>query len=72
MKTSIRSAEEAREAMNAAGISVSAWAKAHGFKPSTVAAVLRGDRPARIGESHKVAVTLRLKAGVTDINPQDV
>ena len=59
----LRTPEEARAALEFSGVSVSAWAKAHQFKPSTVAAVLRGDRRARIGQSHKIAVALRIKEG---------
>ena len=68
----LRTAEQARTALDFAGVSVSCWAKANGFKPSTVAAVLRGDLSARIGESHKVAVTLRLKPGVIVEDPSEV
>lgn len=68
----IRTAEEARAALATAGISVSSWARANGFKPSTAAAVIRGDRNARIGQSHKIAVALRIKTGVVDGDPLDV
>jgi gp16 family phage-associated protein len=67
-----RTVEEARQALSAAGVSVAAWAKANGFKPSTVAAVLRGERQARIGQSHKIAVTLRIKSGVVADDPRRV
>lgn len=68
----IRTAEQARKALDFAGVSVSSWAKANGFKPSTVTAVLRGNLTARIGESHKVAVALRLKPGVIVRDPSEV
>jgi gp16 family phage-associated protein len=68
----LRTVEEARQALSSAGVSLSAWARAHGFKPSTVAAVLRGERQARIGQGHKVAVALRIKHGVIADDPKDV
>lgn len=68
----LRTPAEARAALDFAGVSVAAWAKAHQFKPSTVAAVLRGDRRARIGESHKIAVALRIKAGEADADAASV
>lgn len=68
----IRTTEEARKALDFAGISISSWAKSNGFKPATVAAVLRGNLAARIGESHKVAIALRLKHGVIVNDPSEV
>lgn len=65
----VRTVAEARCALSTAGVSVSAWAKAHGFRPSTVAAVLRGERQVRIGQGHKIAVKLRIKQGVVTDDP---
>lgn len=72
LSKNLRTADQARKALDFAGVSVSSWAKSKGFKPSTVAAVLRGDLAARIGESHKVAVALRLKDGVIVDDPSEV
>ena len=67
-----RTAEEARDAFEKAGVSISAWAKAYGFRPSTVAAVLRGKRNARIGKSHQIALALGIKTGVAVSDPREV
>lgn len=72
LRSNTRSLEEAREALARAGVSVSAWARANGFKPSTVAAVLRGERDTRLGRSHAVAVALRVKDGVVVVDPREV
>lgn len=49
------------------GVTVKAWADAHGFSKYTVTDVLRGHRKGLRGEAHRVAVALGLKKGkVTD------
>lgn len=58
-----KTAEQARDALEYRGISITQWAKQHGFSRSLVSAVLHGDRPCRIGASHKVAVLLGMKDG---------
>jgi gp16 family phage-associated protein len=68
----IRTAEEVRSAFDFAGVSISAWAKEYGFRPSTVNAVLRGDRRARIGKSHQIAVALGIKNGSVVTDPRMV
>lgn len=45
------------------GISINSWARKHEVNSSTVRAVLKEKRAARIGESHKIAVLLGIKAG---------
>jgi len=45
------------------GKSISSWAKENGFVKGTVFSILNGNRPCRIGESHKIAVMLGLKEG---------
>jgi gp16 family phage-associated protein len=44
------------------GLSINAWAKARGYKPRTVYAVLQGQLECRHGISHQIAVDLGLKA----------
>lgn len=69
-KRNLFTPDEARAALANAGISIAAWAKANGFSRSTVAAVLRGDRIPRIGQSHRIAVALRMKNGVIVDDPK--
>ncbi|EGA3604858.1 DNA-binding protein [Salmonella enterica] len=59
----IKSPKEVKERLDQKGISVSAWAKSHGFSKTLVYSVLRGDRSCRIGSSHKIAVLLGMKEG---------
>ena len=63
MRKSIRTREEAKEDLIRKGISISAWAKEHGFNRTLVHSVLDGARPCRFGQSHKVAVLLGIKEG---------
>jgi len=60
---------QVRDEFRAAGISVSEWARAHGFNRMTVVDVLRGARKGNRGEAHKVALALGLKIGrLVDVN----
>lgn len=52
-----------REEFKRAGISLTEWAKAQGFKRMTVVDVLRGHRRGDRGEAHLVAIALGLKDG---------
>jgi gp16 family phage-associated protein len=58
----MHSVDELREAFYDAGISVSDWARDHGFRPENVYAVLAGRAKGRRGESHRIAQALGLKA----------
>ena len=53
----------ARAEMQAAGITITEWAKANGFERATVVDVLLGRRAGHHGEAHRVAVALGLKSG---------
>lgn len=59
---SIRSLEETKQWFFDHGVSVSDWAKAHGFRPNEVYALLNGKTRGARGSSHRVAVALGLKA----------
>lgn len=59
----IRTPEEVRADFQRKGLSISAWAKEHGFGRATVHAVLSGRLAGRIGQSHRVAVLLGIKDG---------
>lgn len=45
------------------GLSVSGWAKRHGFSQALVYQILSGKRRPVRGESHRIAVALGLKQG---------
>ncbi len=55
--------EEAKKELVKQGISVTAWARNHGFSVGQVRDVLRKDLPCNFGASHKIAVLLGIKAG---------
>lgn len=61
----MRTSKEIRREFRRLGISVSKWAKTHGFSPVLVYQVMSGSRKALRGESHRIAVTLGLKEGDT-------
>ena len=58
----LRTADQVRLELQAKGVSISEWALANGFASNLVYEVLRG-RPAKRGQSHKIAVALGLKHG---------
>lgn len=62
----LKSREEAKKDLVRRGISVTAWAKKHGFTTNQVRDVLRKERPCNFGVSHKIAVLLGIKDGVID------
>jgi gp16 family phage-associated protein len=53
--------DEARLEFSLGGISIADWARAHGISLPLVYAVLKGRNQATRGESHRIAVALRLK-----------
>lgn len=53
---------DVRQAFSEAGLVVSDWADAHGFRRESVYAVLSGRSKGRRGEAHRIAVALGLKA----------
>lgn len=59
----LRTPEEARQDLARQGISISAWAQAHGFSANLVFEVLAGRKLGVRGQSHEIAVRLGLKAG---------
>ena len=58
--------QEARSLISRQGISAKEWAIKHGLTPSTVYAVLNGQKKCLRGESHRAAVLLGMKAGETE------
>lgn len=68
MSKTTKSAEQVQREFREAGVSVSEWARTHGFDRMTVVDVLRGHRLGNYGEAHRVAVALGMKAGrVVDV-----
>lgn len=59
----LKTREQVIDELDRKGMSVAAWSRQHGLNSSTVLAVLKGNRKARIGESHKAAVLLGIKKG---------
>lgn len=55
--------ERVRSEFEANGLSVSGWAKRHGFSQALVYQILSGKRKPVRGESHRIAVALGLKQG---------
>lgn len=63
-----KTASQIRAEFRAAGISLSEWARTHGFNRMTVVDLLRGTRQGLRGEAHRAAIALGLKAGhVVDV-----
>lgn len=59
----IRTLQEAKEDLENKGLSISRWAAKNGVSSNLATAVLRGERKCLRGESHKIAVLLRIKQG---------
>ena len=55
--------QEAREQLGRLGITTKEWAEQHRFNPSTVYAVLNGQKKCLRGEAHRAAVLLGIKEG---------
>lgn len=60
--TTTRTPAEAREWLDRHGVTITAWARSHGFKPSVVAALLAGRTRGQWGEAHKAAIQLGLRS----------
>lgn len=56
-----------RELFRASGVTLSAWAKANGFKPHEVYAVTCGQVKGTYGRSHEIALKLGMKLPVEKI-----
>jgi len=67
--------ESVRQGFFFEGVSVAQWARARGFEPRQVYAVLSGRSKGRFGKSHQIAVELGLKPLPCDVTrrvqPQD-
>lgn len=67
----LRTADEARAWLERHGVSVSEWARLHGFPPTVVFSVLSGRTRGRRGQAHRVAVALQIKeaASLREVSP---
>ncbi len=72
--TQLRNQTEIQEEFALRGISITSWAKLHGFSAQLVYAVIKGRNRGIRGQSHEIAVRLGLKHGlignVSDIDVQ--
>jgi gp16 family phage-associated protein len=59
----VRSVGEVRHEFEIRGLSVAAWARAHGYSSALVYQVLSGKKRCLRGQSHEIAVRLGLKLG---------
>ena len=59
----MRTPDQVRSEFKRKGISVTSWAMANGFPPSSVFEVLGGRNQGLRGRAHKIAVKLGLKDG---------
>lgn len=66
---SLRTPAEAREALNATGISITQWSIANKFSPNLVFEVLGGRKKCIRGQAHEIAVKLGIKDGVIVTDP---
>ena len=60
--SSLRTPAEVRAWLARHGVTITEWAKAHGFKPAVVASLLAGRTQGNWGEAYGAAVALGLKA----------
>ena len=70
--TQLRKGAEVREEFVRRGLSISSWARLHGYSAQLVYGVLTGRNRGLRGQSHEIAVRLGLKHGLightTDID----
>lgn len=57
----LRTPTEARAWLSRHGVTISEWARVHGFKPSVVASLLAGRSHGNWGEAHDAAIALGLR-----------
>lgn len=70
--TPLRNREQVRAEFERRGLSISSWARRHGYSAQLVYGVLTGKNRGLRGQSHEICVRLGLKKGVigseTDID----
>lgn len=60
--STLRTPTEARAWLARHGVTITEWARVHGFKPAVVAALLAGRSQGNWGEAHTAAIALGLRA----------
>jgi gp16 family phage-associated protein len=65
----LRSPQQVLHWFHANGVAVSHWAEAHGFSPALARAIVSGKRKCLRGQSHQIAVALRIKAAPARLPP---
>lgn len=68
----VRTAEQARAALESQGVSIAKWATANGFSTPLVYEVLAGRKKCLRGQSHAIAVKLGIKPGTICTDPAAV
>ena len=64
--SSLRTPPEARAWLARHGVTITAWARSHGFKPAVVAALLSGRTQGNWGEAYGAAIALGLRPAPLD------
>ena len=67
----LRTPEQARAELRRKGVSITQWAMSNGYSPNLVFEVLSGRRNPTLGQTHRIAVSLGLKAGEIVTNPKN-
>lgn len=67
--TSLRTPEEVRDWLERHGVPVSRWARAHGFEPRVVFALLSGRTRGRWGQAYEAAIALGLRPAPGESDP---
>lgn len=67
----LRTPEQARAELRRKGVSITQWAMSNGYSPNLVFEVLSGRRNPTLGQTHRIAVALGLKAGEIVTDPKN-
>ena len=67
----LRTPEQARAELRHKGVSITQWAVSNGYSPNLVFEVLSGRRNPTLGQTHRIAVSLGMKAGEIVTNPKN-
>ncbi|WP_310614048.1 DNA-binding protein [Limnohabitans sp.] len=65
------SAELVKQCFRSRGITISSWAREHGYTPQKVIRVLNGFDKWNYGQAHEIAIKLGLKNRTSYVHPSD-